>query len=96
MNRPKNVIIVDKKIIPIPKRKLLHRKKTFGISMYPFKSLKVKESFLVTNKDITKNKHATTNVLNVVREQKIKGIVNKDWKFITRRLPEGIRVWRIK
>lgn len=57
---------------------------------YPFKKMKIGESFLVDNKY---SRELMCKYANAGRVWKNK-TGRKDWQFTTRRTTEGIRIWR--
>jgi hypothetical protein len=55
---------------------------------YPFAQMAVGDSFLVP--DAKRSCPIGTNAINFTKKHQ------PTWKFTTRKLPEGVRVWRIQ
>ena len=58
---------------------------------YPFDEMEVGDSFLDKKSKGTSNVHGSIKCWRTSRKNTEKA----DWKFITRKVPEGVRVWRI-
>ena len=69
--------------IPIPDQSNGGRR-----SQYPFRAMKIGESFLVAAGD--------SSVVKVRSAASYFQIRNLQFKFIVRTTPEGVRVWRVK
>jgi len=83
----KGWVIVNDIPIPMSKRSAINAR-------YPFKDMKVGESFLyVKLKDATEGKQRSIATAARVWKNKTG---RKSWHFIARQTDEGIRVWRVK
>jgi hypothetical protein len=73
--------------VPIPGRKCEAK---YGSLRYPFKAMKVGDSFLVPVEE--EGKHKLQRLLSSAARNfgKPKGL-----KYVTRQLDEGVRVWRV-
>ncbi|MCK5139864.1 MAG: hypothetical protein KAQ85_08490, partial [Thermodesulfovibrionia bacterium] len=101
----RNLEFFDKKKYPIVNEYILPAKKAGGrFAMFPFKYMKVGESFYVPLIDFKscKNKKRPLTCLmqriyRMLQYQQEKNYVKKTKRFTTREVAEkGVRVWRIK
>ncbi len=94
INIEKSLSIKIEKNIPIPSS--VTRKDT-GRSKYPFLEMEVNDSFLITVESLNKKQieNARVAILSAARRLKQQGKLEKRLVFISKVLPEGIRVWRV-
>lgn len=73
--------------IKIPER---DRTKSGAFSKYPFEKMKKGNSFFIKNCNLRQRNNLASSAKSFVTTHKLK------WKFITRKVKKGIRIWRIK